>query len=89
VTVTKSVAGEATTAFVNWAVICDPLVFTEVLEGCSVRSPGPVRFTTAVDGKFAPRIVSVKLPLPGAVVAGDKLGGDTWVMRGTAFEGAV
>lgn len=69
--------------------ICDPLVFTNVLEGCSVKLPGPVRFTTAVDGKFAPRIVSVKLPLPGAVVAGGKLGGDTCVIIGTAFEGVV
>jgi len=36
VTVTKSVAGEATTAFVNCAVIRVPLAFTEVLDGCSV-----------------------------------------------------
>jgi hypothetical protein len=70
-------------------VIFDPLAFTEVLEGCRVKFPGPVRFTTAADGKFAPRIVSVKVPLPGAVLVGGKLGGDTWVTRGTAFGGTV
>jgi hypothetical protein len=42
-----------------------------------------------VDRKFAPRIVSVKLTLLGAVLVGGKLGGDTWVIRGTAFGGTV
>jgi len=88
VTVTKSVAGVGRIAFVNWATICEPPAFTVVLEAGTGVPPGKLRFTTELDWKFAPRIVSVKFPLPGAVAVGGKLGGLTWVMKGTAVAGS-
>jgi hypothetical protein len=89
VTVTKSVAGVGRIAFVNWATICEPPAFTVVLEAGTGVPPGKLRFTTELDWKFAPRIVSVKFPLPGAVTVGGKLGGLTSVIKGTALGEAV
>jgi hypothetical protein len=89
VTVTKSVAGVGRIAFVNWATICEPPAFTVVLEAGTGVPPGKLRFTAELDWKFAPRIVSVKFPLPGAVVVAGKLGGLTSLMKGTAVAGTV
>jgi len=66
--------------------ICEPPEFTEMLEGCRVEFTGVIRFTTALDGKFPPRIVSVKLFSLGDKVGAGRPGGATWVIRGTAFE---
>jgi hypothetical protein len=62
VTLTANVPGEAG-ELLNTAVICEPAALTVVLTGWAGEPPPtPLRLTTSLDVKLAPRIVNVNVP---------------------------
>ena len=91
VTLTVKVTGAGRDTFAKFATICVPVAFTVGLNAMAVGvglHPSADSSTSSPGAKFAPRIVKVKL-FPGARLAGERLGGVTWVISGTGVGGGV